>query len=77
MLPEFLSGRAEDSVSFIWEEIEVFPDLFSFFSPKFLCSHQLFCWSLCSVSVARGIMLNNYKQMENPQYCLTGTPGYS
>lgn len=70
MLPEFLAVRAKASVSFIREEIEVFPDFFFFFS-KFLRSHQLFYWSLWSVSVARGIILNNYKQMENPQCCLT------
>lgn len=74
MLPEFLAGRAETSVSFFQGEIEVFPD---FFFSKFLCSHQLFYWCLCCVSVARDIILNNYKQMENPQRCLTRVPGYS
>lgn len=74
MLLEFLAGRAEASLSFIWEEIEVFPN---FFFSKFLHSHQLFYWSLWSVSVARGIILNNYKQMENLQCCLARTPGYS
>lgn len=65
-----VSGFFNTLVLVLLEETEAFPGIFlssCFFITIGKLLKRRFYWSLCSVVVARSIILNNYKQMGNTQ----------